>query len=168
MRPLALALCALPCLFTPVFAQSDLGVTPAQIGEIFCVARLADDPDLLDGLLSDELRTQIAYAEARNDRLARAFPDDKPPLGDGIPWASFPDRAETCMLGSVATEGASARVVITYGFGNDPAAEFADTLELVQRPHPYDPDRGQWRLNDIRYTTSGTLGEALHSLFEGL
>ncbi|WP_395821914.1 hypothetical protein [Devosia sp.] len=168
MRHLGLALLVLPLFATPVLAQDGPAVTPEEIGQIFCMSRLGDDKGLLQGLLSDELRSHIVYAEARDASYAAAHPDDKPPLGDGIPWASFPDFPGKCSLGSIAIENGVARVVVTYDFADQPAAQFSDTLELVQAPHPYNPDRTLWRLNDIRYTTSTTLREALDSLFQGL
>ena len=166
MRRLAIALAILP-LFSVAPAQAEMmTVSPMQIGEIFCIARLGNDDGILAGVLTDELRTQIAYSEARNDTIVAANPGDKPPLGDGIPWASFPDYAAKCSVGSVAVDGKSANVTVNYGFPAEPTADYSDTLQLKLMPHPWDPDTGIWRLDDIRYTTSETLRETLVAIFE--
>lgn len=167
MRRLSLALVVLPLFAAPVQAEMAT-VTPAQIGEIFCISRLGNDDGILAGLLTDELRTLIAYSEARNDTIAAAAPDEKPPLGDGIPWGSFPDYAPECSVGSVAIEGESARVVVDYSFPAEPSADYSDTLHLKLAPHPYDPATGIWRLDDVAYTVDGTLRQALAGAFATL
>lgn len=165
MRRLAIALTVLP-LFAAAPAQAEMTtVTPMQIGEIFCIARIGNDDGILAGALSDELRTLIAYAEARNDTIAAAAPDEKPPLGDGIPWSSFPDYADECSVGSVAVEGKAAKVTIRYGFPSERSADYSDTLQLRLVAHPYIADAGIWRIDDIAYTNAGMLREALDGAF---
>lgn len=164
MRRLAVSLLCLQLLPAPAFAQTAT-VTPQQIGEVFCMSRLGNDDAILSGVLSAELRTLVAYSQARSDAIARAYADEKPPLGDGVPWASFPDAIDTCSLGSIATEGAAALVVIQYGFAADPGADFSDTLELAAEPHPYDPQSAVWRISNVRYTVGSTLVEALQAAF---
>ena len=168
MRHLTIVLALLPIVAAaPVQAQTEMvTVTPAQIGEIFCISRTGNDEGILDGLLTDELQTLIAYSEARNDTIASAHPDEKPPLGDGIPWTSFPDYAAKCVAGSIVVEGKSARVTASYFFPEAPDADYTDTLELRLVAHPYNPDGGIWRIDDVRYTTSGTLREMLSTAFE--
>ena len=165
MRRLILAFAALPLIATPAFAEMAT-VAPEKFGEIFCIARIGNDDGILRGVLSDELRTLIDYSEARNDSIAQANPEEKPPLGDGIPWSSFPDYAAECSIGSVAVERQSARVVVDYGFPAEPGANYSDTLHLRLVAHPYDPDTGIWRLDDVAYTTSGSLRQALTSVFD--
>lgn len=169
MRRLTIVLALLPLMANaaPVQAQTEMvTVTPAQIGEIFCISRTGNDDGILAGLLTGELGTLIAYAEARNDTIALAYPGEKPPLGDGIPFASFPDYAPNCTPGSVAIDGKSARVTIGYGFPEAPSADYTDTLELRLVPHPANPEIGIWRIDDIRYTTSGTLRDVLTTAFD--
>lgn len=164
MRRLSLALAILPLLAAPALAEM-VTVSPQQIGGIFCLAHLGNDDAILGGVLTDELRTQIAYSEARNATIADANPDEKPPLGDGIPWSSFPDHADTCSTGSIAVENGVARVVIQYGFAADPSADYSDTLVLKQMPHGYDPSTGIWRIDDVAYTVDGTLRGTLDGVF---
>ena len=61
---------------------------------------------------------------------------------------------------------ATARGAIAYGFPEAPTADYTGTLERRQVPHPANPEIGIWRLDDIRYTTSGTLRELLTTAFE--
>jgi hypothetical protein len=160
MRRLALALVALPLFTAPSLAEMAV-VSPAEIGEIFCIARQGNDDGILAGTLRADLRGLIDGAMRVSDEAARAHPDEKPPLGDGIPWSSFPDYAAECSVGSVAVEGDTAKVTVQYGFPESRDADYADTLVLALVPHPYDPATKIWRINDITYTTSGTLREVL-------
>ena len=160
MRRLALALAALPLFATPSFAEMAT-VPPAEIGEVFCIARLGNDDGLLVGALHRELYQLIETALAVSEEASKAHPDEKPPLGDGIPWSSFPDYAAECSVGSVAVEGGTAKVTVQYGFPESRDADYADTLVLTQMSHPYDAATMIWRINDISYTTSGTLREVL-------
>ena len=102
------AVAAALCLFaTPSFAQM-VTISPEQIGEIFCISRLGNDMAPVDGLLTAELTAAIADAEAKNDAIQQAHPDEKPPLGDGIPWQAFPDYASECKFGAVTLTRARA------------------------------------------------------------
>lgn len=167
MRRLTIALALLPLTAAAVPAQAEMTtVTPEQIGAIFCMSRTGNDDGILTGLLSDELRTLIDYAEARNQTIAAAHPDEKPPLGDGIPWTSFPDYAATCQAATVAIESDSARVAIGYGFPEAPDADYTDTLVLTRAVHPANPDAGVWRIDDIHYATTGTLRDLLTTAFD--
>ncbi|MGV8954177.1 MAG: hypothetical protein ACOH2M_23970 [Cypionkella sp.] len=109
--------------------------TPDQVGDAFCIATLANDMSKIEaGLLSPALVEAITVAETRNAEYASQYPDDKPPLGDGLPWRSYPDAVDGCTVGAVtqAADGASASVAINYSFKNDPTANYTDTLQLKQ------------------------------------
>ena len=73
--------------------------TPQQLAEAFCAARVEDNERQVRALLSPSLLKIIAEAQERNDDIAKATPGDKPPLGDGIPYQGFPDRAPVCKAG---------------------------------------------------------------------
>lgn len=161
MRRLALVFAALPLIFVGP-AQAEMAtVSPAQIGEIFCIARTGNDDGLLVGALHPELHELIETALAISEEAAKAHPDEKPPLGDGIPWSSFPDYAAECSIGSVSVADETAKVTVQYGFPASRDADYADTLLLVEVPHPYDDATKIWRISDIAYTPSGTLREVL-------
>lgn len=152
---LALAASTLPAAIGESRAQM-VTLSPQQIGDIFCLSRTGNDEGAIAGLLSPVLSTAIAYAQARNDVIARAYPDEKPPLGDGIPWQAFPDYAPDC----AATISAAAidRVNIAYAIPGQPDAGWVDTLVLVKVGDHY-------RIDDVAFGDSGTLRAVLEQAF---
>lgn len=164
MRRTALALIALAASPAASFAQA-VGLSPTQIGEIFCMSALSGDEAPIRALLSPVLAADIAYSEARNDAIARAAPGDKPPLGDGIPWASFPDYAPKCSVGPITFSATQTNVAIAYSIPDAPDADWQDQLVLVDIPAP--SGAGPYkRIDDIVYGTGGSLQSALVTLFE--
>jgi hypothetical protein len=138
-------------------------LTPEQVGQIFCIARLGNDMAPVEAMLTPALASAIAAAEARSAEIQKRYPDEKPPLGDGVPWQAWPDYAPECTVGAVATEGSQSRVAIGYTFPDAPDAGFTDTLVLQQvegtvSEHPV------WRIDDISYGTEGTLRAALNGI----
>lgn len=156
----------LPALLLAGAAESQQAVTltPAQVGEIFCLSRLGNDPEAISGLLTGELTEAIATAERLDAEWAAANPGDKPPLGDGIPWQSWPDYAPKCEVGSTTLMMDEATVRIAYDFPDTPHAEYTDQLNL----RLVDVENGfakVWRIDDVAYETDGTLREFLASAF---
>jgi hypothetical protein len=149
-------------LAVPAAAQ-DAGLTPEQLGEIFCISRLAGDLGALEGLMTVGLEQAIADAEAQNSAIAAASPDEKPPLGDGIPWAAYPDRPSSCAIGEPQWMMDEARLEITYEFDNAPDAGFSDTLllQLVERTNA----PKAWRIDNVAFANGGDLRTALLSAF---
>lgn len=156
----AVALCLAA---TPSFAQM-VTISPQQIGEIFCISRLGNDMAPVQGLLSSELAAAIAEAEAKNAAIQQAHPDEKPPLGDGIPWQSSPDYAAACKVGAVTLEADRALVDIAYGFPDYPEADFTDRLQLIRVAQPDLPEP-LWRIENLGYATEGDLRSVLVSAF---
>lgn len=136
-----------------------------QIGQIFCISRLGNDEAVLDGILSPDLKAAIADAWAKDGAWGKANPGEKPPLGDGIPWAAWPDYAPECKVGLVSLMKTDARVEIAYTFPEDAAANFTDTLLLKRIDQP-DYGTGFWRLDNIAYSTGGDLKSQLIAAFE--
>jgi hypothetical protein len=161
---LATSLAALP-------ARADdgmVGLKPEQIGQIFCLSRLGSDEGAITGLLSPELTSAIDDAWARNDAWAAAnAPDEKPPLGDGIPWQAWPDYAAECVVGLATLMKTDAKVEIAYGFPESPHANFTDTL-LLKRVMNDEVGLERWRIDNVGYATGGDLKGALTAAFEGL
>lgn len=150
-------------LTTPALAQSP-GITPEQLGEIFCLARVADDMAPISGLLTPELRTAIGEAEAANATIAAAAPDEKPPLGDGIPWSSWPDYSPECTARAAELMMDEARIAISYRFPDEPAANYTDYLWLRLVDEPL-TNRRVWRIDNLAYATDGDLKSTLASAF---
>ncbi|WP_375451517.1 hypothetical protein [uncultured Devosia sp.] len=160
---LHLALLAFAALSTPALAQTR-GLSPEQIGQIFCFASLGDDMAPAQALLTPKLTAAIATAETRNAVIQARAPDEKPPLGDGLPWRSFPDHADGCRVGTVTTHAAEAGVEIRYSFTDYPDANYTDTLLLV----PVETETGlppAWRIEDIVLANDQSFVGTLTSIF---
>ena len=109
------------------FAADD----PRAIAEAFCKARLADDGAATLALLTPSLVEEIDKAKARNDVIAKATPDEKPPFGDGIPYQAFPDMAQGCGAGKVMEKSGRVEIEVNYLFPETPKANWTDRLKLV-------------------------------------
>ncbi len=137
-------------------AEESVGVV--HTGARFCEF-LKQDPAAMGAkdLLTQRLAETLSSALERNDTIQAAAPDEKPPLGDGIPWSSFPDRPDGCTLGLAVVHGHRAELPITYGFANAPDAAYTDTIILRH-------EDGAWRIDDIVYTDGQHLRLGLESL----
>lgn len=142
--------CAMMAAMLTAMTTLALATPLDEIGAAFCRARKAGSDEETRALLSDALLSTIREAEARNARLAKAAPGDKPPLGDGVPWQSFPDSAPVCQAANAVPEGNRATVEITYDFPDQPNARWTDRLMLVETAD------GAWRIDDIRYILFAT------------
>jgi len=136
--------------------EGPVRLSPEQIGQIFCIARQGNDEAPIRALLSPSVAADVARAEARSAALGERFPDEKPPLGDGLPWQSFPDVPATCTVTGATTESKAAdgEFVLVYGFPDAPDAGWTDRIVLV------DID-GRLRISDIVYEDGSTLGQFL-------
>lgn len=157
MRTFVLAaFLAAAALALPAWADDDeptgqmVVLKARQIGQIFCLSRVGNDEAVIAGILTDGLRAAIDDANARNDAYMKKYPDEAPPLENGMPWQSTPDYADSCEVGLVALSKADARVEIKYGFKDDPQANYADTLILKKVPID-GMDVGYWRIDDVIY-----------------
>lgn len=163
MRRVAIILLA-PLAAVPVLGQEGPTIlTPAQIGQIFCLGRIGNDMAPVEGLLTPDLGDVIAQAWARNDAWAAANPGDKPPLGDGIPWQAWQDYAPRCTARSASYEMDEARVWLDYVFPETPRAEFTDTLHLKLIPGP--DGWNVWRIDNVSFASGSDLRAALAAAF---
>jgi hypothetical protein len=154
-------LTALPLAFvlaTPALT-AETTAPPHVVAEMFCMARIVGDMSLVSDYLSADLYAAVGRALVRNDEIQKQYPDEKPPLGDGVPWASYPDAVPTCVVDYEAAETTPAAVPITYSFPDTPDASWTDTLVLVEVD-------GDWQLDDVLYQDGGRLTEVLVSAFE--
>lgn len=164
MKAALLALALLATTSQVSFSQTT-GLSPIQIGEVFCMSVQTGDAAPALALSSPVLATAIAHAEARNDVIARSYPDEKPPLGDGIPWTSFPDYPGICEVGAVEISGDTTTVAIHYGFPEDPGITYQDRLALTTIPAPYNNGTLN-RIDDVLFDGGGSLRSALVTLFQ--
>ena len=168
MRILFPALLLATSLVAPVAMADDgaVGLKPEQVGQIFCLARMGSDEGPISGLLSPELTAGIADAWMRNDAwIAANPPDEKPPLGDGIPWQAWPDYAPECSVGLATLMKTDARLEISYSFPDAPDAGFTDTLLLKRVSNPT-IGLEQWRIDNVAYATGSDLRAALVDAFD--
>lgn len=101
------------------------------LGEAFCKARLANDDKATRALLTPSLAKVVEEAQARSDLVAKSVPDEKPPLGDGIPYQAFPDVPAGCEVGAVTEKSGYVEVIVTYRFPDSPNADWSDRLKVV-------------------------------------
>lgn len=151
----------------PVQAQDEMiTITPEQIGQIFCIGRLGNDMSPVSGVMNDDLGALIDDAFARSNAYLDDHPGDKPPMGDGVRWSSFPDYADGCTVGEDAQiRDLVAYVVINYTFSDYPEANYSDTLMLL----PNYPENGPpyiWRIYDIQLGDGTTTRESLYAAIE--
>jgi hypothetical protein len=163
---LATTLTALPALAGDNERAGQMVVLKAsQIGQIFCLSRTGNDEAVISGILTEDLNQAIKVAEGKNDEYVKKYPDEKPPLGDGLGWQSTPDYADTCDVGLVTLSRTDARVEIKYGFKDDPAGDYVDTLILRKVPIE-GMDVGYWRIDDVLYPDGSDLKGGLVTAFE--
>ena len=172
MRTISLAVALATALITlPALAEENTGqmvvLKADQIGQIYCMSRLGNDEAVISGILTQDLTKAIAAAEEKDAAYSKKYPGEKPPLGDGIPWQSAPDYAAKCQTGLVTLSKSDAKVELKYGFPDEPAADFTDTLILKKIPIE-GMNVGYWRIDDVVYPDGSTLKGVLVSAFEGL
>lgn len=138
-------------------------VTALELAERFCAAMVDGTIDPLS-LASPSLAEAISEAMAQNDAIQAETPDEKPPLGDGIPWSSWPDKPDSCLPVTAEEKSIFTRVIVEYGFAAAPTANYRDVLIVV--PHRPDPGQAmQWRLDDVEMQGGVTLRAALQQAF---
>lgn len=131
--------------------------------QAFCSLRTADWGRARIYLLSPSLTAAVTEAQERNDKLQAERPDEKPPLGDGVPYQSQPDVAPECEPGASAREGEAIVAEVVYSFPDEPSAGWTDRLVLVEA------EDGSYVVDDIRYGTQGdedTLRSFLERAFD--
>ena len=134
---------------------------PAHVAaEMFCMARMVGDMSLVSDYLSSKLYTAVGQALVRNDEIRKQFPDEKPPLGDGVRWASYPDAVPGCTVDYAGANSTPTAIAVTYEFPDAPDAGWTDTLLLVEID-------GEWQLDDVQYVDGSRLTAALAAVVEG-
>lgn len=162
----AITLTTLPLLLlAAVPAQAQMAILePEQIGQIFCLGSLGNDMAPVEALLSADLAAVVADAWTKNAAFETAHPGDKPPLGDGLPWRTWPDYADGCTVGEALTERETSIVTINYTFSEYPEANYSN--DLVLRPATFaDGAPLVWRIDDIDLGEGHTFRSILAGAF---
>ncbi|WP_274629721.1 hypothetical protein [Arvimicrobium flavum] len=105
--------------------------TPAQVAQKFCDTHRSGTAEAelaTMALLTPSLKAAMDEAVKKNDVWETAHPGEKPPLGDGVPFQSYPDVAKECVAGKVSADGTE--VDIEYKF-DDPEANWTDRVKLA-------------------------------------
>ena len=126
--------------------------TPEESAKLFC--RAGNHPVLATRLFTPELRTAWQDAETKNTAWAQKHPGEKPPFGDGIPLAGYPDAGSKCEPGKAT----ATTVEIHHNFPDQPKGNWTDRLVLKHT------DTGYW-IDDIQFSHHGTLRHELKSAF---
>ncbi|MFC0012154.1 hypothetical protein [Devosia nitrariae] len=139
----------------PAFAQSPPS-GPAMIGEMFCIGLVGGDMEAVRSAMTTGLNAAIDAALERNDALQTAQPDEKPPLGDGVPWSGASDYSPQCTPAVASQSADTAEVTVRHTFPDEPVGDYEDTLFLVTVEGRY--GETLWRIDDIAYDTGGDIG----------
>jgi hypothetical protein len=127
LRGIFSALCLLLCFVGHALAAD----TPRAVAGKFCATRLDGNEKALRPLLTPSLIKSIEEAEVRNDIIAKASPDEKPPFDDGIPYQSFPDAAPVCEVGDEKQVPGRTEIEVRYLFPDTEGANWTDRLVLI-------------------------------------
>ena len=147
-------------LIATVLASHVLAGEAEDIARTFCATRTKSDAEAVKPMLTPSLLAVIEDAEERNGIIAAGNPDEKPPLGDGVPYQSFPDLPDACEPGEPVEKAGLTEVPVKYSFKGSPDASWTDTLILAM-------DGGKLMINDVRYQGSPD-GSAIVGLREVL
>lgn len=131
--------------------------TPFAVAEAFCAAMVDGTTDKT-ALATPALAEAIDTALTRNAEIQAATPDEKPPLGDGVPWSSWPDKPDTCTAQPADTAHDGVEYAVTYGFTSIPDAGYADILVLSEGPD-------SWAIDDIIFIDNQRLRAVLEAAF---
>lgn len=146
-------------------ARADATAGAKKLGDLFCLVAM----NARDGgefgrlyLVTRSLGAAIDEAIRKNDEIAVAQPGDKPPLGDGVPFQSYPDTPPVCHAGKFTEADGKQTVEIQYIFTDTPDANWTDRLVLAS-------EDGRLRIDDVLFGTEssgGGLRSALVELFK--
>lgn len=117
------------------------------LGSLFCQLRANGGEQPVRYLLTKALLDAIDAAYATSDAWEKANPGDKPPLGDGIPFQSFPDVADGCGPTKSAVVDGVPMIDISYTFKAYPDADYADRIVVRN-------ENGRPLIDDVLYQTN--------------
>lgn len=112
----------------------------------WCTALTRGREDEAEALMTAPLRRLVREARVADARFRAASPGDKPPLGDGLRLAAFPDGHDRCTPEAVGPAGAT----LAIEPAGRPDAAWRDRLEFRREAD------GRLLVSDIRYAPDGT------------
>ncbi|MBN9074367.1 MAG: hypothetical protein J0H34_22745 [Rhizobiales bacterium] len=125
-----LALCVAAAVSAPCAHAADM--TPQELAQKFCDLHKdgtveAEKATMV--LLTPSLKAAMEEGEKKSAEWQAAHPDEKPPLGDGVPFQSYTDVAPECVAGKVSADGTE--VDIEYRFPDQPDANWTDRIRIA-------------------------------------
>jgi hypothetical protein len=143
------------------FAEDEPKSAEQAFGEVFCLVK--DFPPQAGPamLATPSLAEAIQQALDQNEVIAKAHPDEKPPLGDGVPFQGFQDATPKCEVGKIVGEGVGVVVEIRHIFPDAPSANYSDRLMLGQGWKA-----GFYGIDDVLYGADGDNGTLRKTLVE--
>lgn len=138
-------------------AADPLAAAQAMVAA-WCAAVMSLDEGAATALMSPDLQQDVAFARTASDAFAAAHPDEKPPLGDGLPLTAFADRVVDCAASDVGPGGA----LMTFTAGGGGTATWTDAIEFVPGPD------GKLMIGDVLYAPERVvrLSDALTAIAE--
>jgi len=143
MRAPVIALVLISLLAVPT-ARAQENDDLLVLGQLFCDLRKGGVEQPVRYLLTKAMLEAIDAAEVVSAAAEAAHPDDKPPLGDGIPFQSFPDVADTCQPSDHGVSGQDAWIAISYTFTLSPDANYTDRVVVKS-------ENGRRLIDDVLY-----------------
>jgi hypothetical protein len=141
-------------------AKADTAEDARKLGEIFCLLGKNGGEFGRMYLVTRSLGTAVGEAVKKNDEIAAAMPDEKPPLGDGVPFQSYQDDAPVCKPGKLTEADGKQVLEIGYEFTDTPTGNWTDRLVLA-------PEDGRPRIDDVLFGTDNS-GDGLRKALAGL
>jgi hypothetical protein len=129
-------------VFAASAAKADTAADARRLGNIFCLLGKHGGENGRMYLVTRSLGEAINNAIRKNDEIAAAVPTEKPPLGDGVPFQSFPDNSPACRPGKLTDKGRYQELEIAYVFPDAPEGNWTDRLALVT-------EDGLLRIDDV-------------------
>jgi hypothetical protein len=128
MKAVLTGLSVVAGLLSGTTAKAQNPVTAETLAVEFCAAAMMFDEAAAEALMTPALRDMVADARAVSDAYAAQYPDDKPPLGDGLALMAYQDAPESCTPEVVTETGA----VLIYAPAVEPSAVWRDRLEFTR------------------------------------
>jgi hypothetical protein len=142
-------------------ARADAEADARKLAGIFCLLGKEDGQFGRLYLVTKSLNAVIADAMKKNDEIAAAKPGQPTPLGNGVPFQSFPKDPPACMPGKFTDTGRTQIIEIAYEFP-DTADNWTDRLVLIT-------EDGRPRVDDILFgidDSGNSLRKTLADLFK--
>jgi hypothetical protein len=136
LRPLCRALPAATILILSL-APTGRAATPQELAALWCTAAWQHDDVAATELMAPSLQELVARATEASAAFALRFPDEKPPLGDGLPLSAFPDPTQECRAESLSAE----EIVLLYTPLPSGEGQWRDKLLLESIPGTGDPNQ---------------------------